>query len=1334
MRQKFGEYYLGVDIGTNSVGWAVTDEEYNILDFKNKAMWGIHLFDEGESAQARRFFRTARRRNQRRRKRILLLRELLKSEVDKTDPTFFERLDQSYLHVGDLGKTQRNSLFDDDEFDDKNFHEKFPTIHHLRYHLMTSNEKPDIRLVYLALHNILKYRGHFLFSGLGSGKLPDFDDIFSQLIEKVNVFDNIDIEHPAEIESLKEILSNRDMGVRDRGQNVMEILSAETKEEKAFSRFLAGSKVDLSTMFGEEFKDIKMSLSDGSFEDTFLENEDVFGGDLSEILELSQQVYNWSVLTLLLKGFDSISEAKIKDYNQHGEDLKQLKKIVKEFVPQEYNTIFRSNDIKDNYCAYSKNFGDKEPKVKFSSQEDFCKFIENKLKNKLPEGDAEIDEMMRRIVNGTFMPKQTSKDNSAIPYNIHHEELKTILEKASIHYPVFNEKGKSGLSIKDKILKLHEFRIPYYVGPVNPDAKTFWAERRSNDPITPWNFEDIIDLDKSSLNFIENLTNNCIHLPEETVLPKNSLLYSKYMLYNEINPLKINGERVSAELKNEIVRDLFITPDKTKNVTRKAILSYLVQRGLAEKGDEITGIDINVKANLRSFKALRNAIGDKVNDVDLAEDIILDITVFGDDRARLVKRLTDEHSDKLTESEINELSRLKFNDWGSFSQKLLTEITSKNSRTGEVKSIMDLLEETSMNFNEILFDKDFSFRDEINKESFDPASGGIQSIQYEDVDKLHLSPAVKRATWRAISVLKDVVKVIGHPPKKTFVETTRGKRDSGRTVSRKDSLSKLLKSCKSSEYADLDRLISGVDKLDESELRGRSLYLYYTQHSRCMYCSKTLDLNDLRNKNAVNRDHIYPRSKTVDDSLHNNLVLVCSTCNQNKGDSYPISSEVQDRMKGFWTFLRSNGFISKEKYSRLIRIEPLSDDELNSFIGRQIVETSQSASAVINLLNNAFDEDSEIIYTKGRPVSEFRNQFDFVKSRNVNDYHHAKDAYLNIVVGNVYDTKFTKRYSSSPIRPERYNLAKMYDWDVYRDNELAWKAGEDGTIATVRKYMNRNNILFTKYSHIEKGGFYNQNASKGKKSLHRLKEDLDPEKYGGYDSASTSYFVLVDGLLRKKKIRSLEPIPIYLSALDPSDEEIIDYIESETNLKDVSFIRKVKMKTLFEFNKFRGHLILKDSTSVSFHNGIQLIIPNDIYDYSKKIYNYIERSKTDKGLDPKYIGVNEYDNLKTFDVLFDKACNPPYETVFSSLVHNLKDSREDFISASLDIQARALNQIFNSFKCDASSSNLKILNKSSEAGRITKSKRIASWGADSVKIIDQSPSGLFESETEIMLK
>ncbi len=64
------EYFLGLDCGTSSVGYAVTDEVYNILKFNGKAMWGSHVFDEAVPAESRRMNRCARRRLERRKQRI----------------------------------------------------------------------------------------------------------------------------------------------------------------------------------------------------------------------------------------------------------------------------------------------------------------------------------------------------------------------------------------------------------------------------------------------------------------------------------------------------------------------------------------------------------------------------------------------------------------------------------------------------------------------------------------------------------------------------------------------------------------------------------------------------------------------------------------------------------------------------------------------------------------------------------------------------------------------------------------------------------------------------------------------------------------------------------------------------------------------------------------------------------------------------------------------------------------------------------------------------------------------------------------------------------------
>ena len=43
--------------------------------------------------------------------------------------------------------------------------ETLPTIYHIRNELVKSTKQADIRYVYLAMHHIIKYRGHFLMEG-----------------------------------------------------------------------------------------------------------------------------------------------------------------------------------------------------------------------------------------------------------------------------------------------------------------------------------------------------------------------------------------------------------------------------------------------------------------------------------------------------------------------------------------------------------------------------------------------------------------------------------------------------------------------------------------------------------------------------------------------------------------------------------------------------------------------------------------------------------------------------------------------------------------------------------------------------------------------------------------------------------------------------------------------------------------------------------------------------------------------------------------------------------------------------------------------------------------
>ena len=51
---KNKEWYLGLDVGSASVGWAATDSNYKLLRKNKKRLWGARLFEEAKTAAERR--------------------------------------------------------------------------------------------------------------------------------------------------------------------------------------------------------------------------------------------------------------------------------------------------------------------------------------------------------------------------------------------------------------------------------------------------------------------------------------------------------------------------------------------------------------------------------------------------------------------------------------------------------------------------------------------------------------------------------------------------------------------------------------------------------------------------------------------------------------------------------------------------------------------------------------------------------------------------------------------------------------------------------------------------------------------------------------------------------------------------------------------------------------------------------------------------------------------------------------------------------------------------------------------------------------------------------
>ena len=78
MKEPYG---VGLDIGTNSVGWTVVDASGHVRKIKGQTGIGVRLFKEGAAAADRRGFRTTRRRLKRVKWRLRLLREFFDQSI-----------------------------------------------------------------------------------------------------------------------------------------------------------------------------------------------------------------------------------------------------------------------------------------------------------------------------------------------------------------------------------------------------------------------------------------------------------------------------------------------------------------------------------------------------------------------------------------------------------------------------------------------------------------------------------------------------------------------------------------------------------------------------------------------------------------------------------------------------------------------------------------------------------------------------------------------------------------------------------------------------------------------------------------------------------------------------------------------------------------------------------------------------------------------------------------------------------------------------------------------------------------------------------------------------
>lgn len=1198
------KYYVGLDLGTSSIGWAVVDESLRLIKKKGQNLWGARLFDEANVAKDRRTFRRQRRTINKRSWRLHLLQKELAMFVNKEDTIFFQRIKNSSLKECDFCQ-----LFSG-EYTDAQYHNDFPTIYHLRESLKSYDKSDEYkkrgiygRLLFLAIHDILKNRGHFLINnsmqfGQESASLESIFMRIETLIEDKNTLFKFDLDYKIIKEMITKKTEKNDLDIRKKDINTL------------FVKLLIGRAISLDTLF-ESIDKIKVCFDDENWEELLPTNEEV-----ADILQELFEIYRDIKINLILGESGSYSASRINIYNKHKDELRILKDDLLHIDimlgTNYFNEIFFPFGIdltssivdKDNisYANYVKKVSPKSKSRvsgKRTSKADLLAKL-NKIRSELRKYDP-TSELLSHIEEDGYLDVPNNSDNRLIPYQAHMAELTQILSVfKQIEKVSYNEDELS--EIIKHIKKLLEFKVPYYVGPLGKKGENSWLVKNEGfegADITPYNINSVVNKEKTNEAFMKRMLRHCTFLDNEYCLQQETLTYQRYIFFNTISPMKINDTYLTYDQKIKLYNFVIGNHALTKNgIIRCLGLQNDVEiSGFSKDDNKPLPLSLSAEKKFRRVfptqidnPFYRSFFDQVINDISLLDKSEKEL------RVNRIKMLSDEWTTVfIDDSQIESLSNLSSSKWGNLSKKLLLELKFVD-QNGEYRSMLDIIEQAPLNLMQVLYSYD-------NQQIVDKENGELADINspkelHEYLKKRYIAPQPRRTIIQANKILDEIVEIMGAYPDRIAIEFTREDKEKKMTDSRYYSLMNIYHQLQE-DYHDIIEELKKYEH-DADGLRARDIYLYFTQLGKDMYTGKPIDLNRLKNKNIkeYDRDHIWPQSLIKDDSL-DNLVLSNVITNQEiKKNFYPVPVEIRQKMKPFWELLLKKGLISSKKYDRLTSQDPISDYDLENFVNRQKTTLDWANKETAEILNKRFNRNNFtqfIIYSKSRIVSEYRHEIDLHKFRELNNLHHAHDALLNIAL-----SKTLQEHLNFQMENKRYT----YNYLSILKKYLGTKYSK--YLSTVFQYKN---IFVTKKLEIKNTGPYWDQmiipASNSKDEVHHeIKNGLSVSEYGGYNKVSTAFFSIIEN--SKGKLEIIQVPIVDCSKFYDDDQFNLNKFEKYIQLsskasKLIYPILPINHKVLV--NGVPMRVAGKSGNSILYHLSTELMLPNDLKEYLRRLFS-----------------------------------------------------------------------------------------------------------------------------------
>ena len=414
--------------------------------------------------------------------------------------------------------------------------------------------------------------------------------------------------------------------------------------------------------------------------------------------------------------------------------------------------------------------------------------------------------------------------------------------------------------------------------------------------------------------------------------------------------------------------------------------------------------------------------------------------------------------------------------------------------------------------------------------------------------------------------------------------------------------------------------------------------------------------------------------------------------------------------------MNCNNLISNKKFYSLTRSK-YKDEDIAGFINRQLVETRQITKHVANIVNNLY-KNTNVIYIKANISHNYREKYELFKFRELNDYHHAHDAYLAAVLG-YYNEKYIKfKINNSILKDITSELFKSKNYKSLKygfiinslDNEVAKilnekyhyffdnKTGEllfdtEKFNKIVEDTLYRNDILISKKTEIKTGQLFKETICKHNdnkiNSAIPISKNMPPNIYGFYTNIYFSYL----SLIKIENKQYLVGIPIIIKTKD----QYLKYIADKYKV-DINNIEIIKEKIPFNVEtRYKNHNVLVTGASELMNNE-QLKIKKELIKKWKYSLNLIFNERAIPKINDVPILSNDELDLQLNDIinyLINKSDRYP---LYKDKLNKIKENGKIY-TLSIEEKVKVIKNIFIMLQASKTNVNLENIGLTSREGR-----------------------------------